>query len=58
MCIDLAGLRVASQRHNLFDLDHGCIELSISRKLIYFRLCIITVLHFNALSFKGEGCSL
>jgi len=43
MCIHPAGLRLASQQCILFDLEYGCIELNISGKLIYFRLCIITV---------------
>lgn len=46
---------------NLFDLDNGCIELNISEKLIYFKLCIVTVFMMwglNALSSKGESFSL
>lgn len=27
----------------LFDLDDVCIELKVSGKLFYFRLCIVTV---------------
>ncbi|NXS10822.1 LRC31 protein, partial [Neodrepanis coruscans] len=46
MCVHPAGLRLSSQKWNLFDLDY-CIELSISGRLIYLKLYIITLSHFS-----------
>lgn len=58
MCVHGAGLRLASQKWNLFDLDNGCVELNISEKLIYFKLCIITIFMmwgFSALPSKEKS---